>query len=153
MSLLDGNKSILKFTLIMESANPGCDEDNSPWRLFNKINSTRWMDKEPESCKVVDIKQMKPVPVGKTAMMDHAEFEIMVGYRPRGWISDKKNNCRQRLNGWVLEVCDQTNNGILLNGSGKPLLAGKEPVYLRYNVYETADFNDYDFGHFEGEES
>ncbi len=151
MSFLEGNKSVLKFTLIMESANLVFAEGNSPWRLLNKINSTRWMAKEPESCMVVDIKQKEPVPLGKTAMMDHAEFTIVVGYRPRGWISGEKDNGRQRLNGWDLELRDQTNDGTLLDGSGNPLPAGAEPVYLRYSVYETRDFNDYDFGDFEGE--
>jgi len=99
MSLLDGNKSVLRFTLIMESANLVCAEGNSPWRLLNKINSTRWMNKKPESCLVVDIKQKEPVPVGRTAMMDHAEFTIVVGYRPRALINGGKHKGRQRLTG------------------------------------------------------
>ncbi len=152
MSFSSGNKRVLKFTLIMESANLVSEEVNSPWRLLNKINSTTWMGKEPESCMIVDVKQKKSVPFGKTAMIDHAEFTILVGYRPPGWISDEKHEGRQRLNGWDLEVCDQMNDGTLLDGSGKPLPVCDELVYLRYKTRETADFNDYDFGDFEGEE-
>ena len=152
MSLLDGNKSVLRFNLLMESVNLVPGEGSFPWRIPSKINSTPWMDKEPESCMVVEFKQKEPVPIGKTAMMDHAEFKILVGYRPHGWISDEKHGGRERLNGWHLEIIARTNDGTLLDGAGKPLPPGQEPVFLCYNVYELADFNDYDFGNFLGEE-
>ena len=152
MSLVDENKSVLKFNLIMESANLVIAEGNSPWLLLSKVNTTEWMDKEPESCMVVDIKQKEPVPKGRTAMMDHAEFTIFVGYRPEGWLSNEKDGGRQRLNGWQMEVRDQMNDGTLLDGAGKSLPPGGEPVYLPFSVYELADFNEYDFGHFLGEE-
>ena len=84
MSLLDGNKTILKFNLLSESVNILSQEGNSPWRLMNKLNSTEWMGKEAASCRVIDIQQKKAVPVGKTGMMDHAEFLVLVGYRPEG---------------------------------------------------------------------
>ena len=152
MGLRDENKTVLTFNLLMESANILGAEENSPWQLRNKLNSTAWMGKEPESCMVVDIKQKEAIPVGKTAMMDHVEFTIYVGYRPRGWISGEKREGLQRLNSWQLEVRDQMNDGTLLDGAGKPLPVGHPPVYLPYDIYELADFNDYDFGHFLGDE-
>jgi hypothetical protein len=82
MSLIDGNKSVLKFNLLAESLNILSPKGKSPWQLMNKLNSADWMDKEPGSCRVIDIQQKQSVPVGKTAMMDHAEFLILVGYRP-----------------------------------------------------------------------
>jgi hypothetical protein len=39
-----------------------------------------------------------------------------------------------------------------LDGRGQPLPPGVEPVFLRHEVCEYADFNDCDFGHFVGEE-
>jgi hypothetical protein len=152
MSLLDGNKAILRFNIHLESASMVFAEGNSPWRLMNKINSTQWMGKEAGSSMLVDIQQKQPVPLGKTAMMDHAEFLVVVGYRPDGWISDIKDGGRQRLNGWQLEVRDQMNDGTLLDGHGRPLPPGGVPVYLRFRVYESADYNDYDFGDFLGEQ-
>ena len=74
------------------------------------------------------------------------------GYRPDGWISDTKDGGRQRLNGWQLEVRDQMNDGTLLDGHGKPLPLGEAPVYQRYHVCELANYNEYEFGDFLGEQ-
>jgi hypothetical protein len=145
---LAGNKSVLKFNLLSESASVLSPTSNSPLRLLNLLNSKEWMGKKPGSCRVVDFKQDKPVPLGKTAMMDHAEFLLFVGYRPNGWISDVKDDGRQRLNGWNLEVRDQKNDGTLLDGHGQPLPPGAEAVYLRFEMCHLVDFNDYEFGHF-----
>ena len=86
MSQLDNNKNILRFNVHLETANMVFAEGNSPLRLLHKINSTEWMGKEAGSCMVVDIPQKQPVPLGKTALMDHVEFLVVVGYRPEGWI-------------------------------------------------------------------
>jgi hypothetical protein len=125
MGLLDGNKSVLKFNLIAEPLNPVSPKGKTPWQLMNLLNSTQWMGKEPSSCRVVDIQQKKPVPMGKTAAIDHAEFLLLVGYRPAGWISDSKNDGLQRNNGWKLEVLDRRSDGTLLDGNGNPV-AGRE---------------------------
>jgi hypothetical protein len=147
-----GNKTVLRFSLIAESINVASQKDVSPCGLLNKLNSVEWMGKEPGSCRVIHIQQKESVPVGKTAMMDHAEFLVFVGYRPHGWISDVKDGGRQRLNGWRLEVRDQRNDGTLLDGHGKPLPEGAEPVYLTYEIYHLADYSNCDFGTFLGEQ-
>ena len=152
MGLLDGNKTLLRFTLVMESVNVETVLANSPLSLLNKLNSFRWMGKDPETCMVVNFEQKEPVPLGKTAVMDHAEFLILVGYRPEGWISDLTDAEDQRLNGWHREMLDRRSDGSLLDGHGNDLPAGAAPVWLRFRAYEAIDFNEYDFGHFLGEE-
>ncbi|MEX0728910.1 MAG: hypothetical protein WEB58_17750 [Planctomycetaceae bacterium] len=136
MSLKDENKEIFSFNLLAE---PGSGK--TPLELLGLLNATTWNDKEPESCMVVEISQKTPVTTYQTA-----EFIITVGYRPRGYISDIRDNGRQRLNGWQLEVRNQRNDGTLLDGNGETLRLGAEPVYLGYDIYHVEEFNDVDFG-------
>jgi hypothetical protein len=149
-----GCKSVLKFSVLAESINRPDAPTDSPWRLLlgGNVNSTEWMGKEPASCKVIDVQQAAPAPRGKTALIDHAEFLVTVGYKPPGWISPFPGRDDQRYNGWDIEVLDRTAEGVLLDGKGSPLPPGAEPVYLRFTAYVPADFNLYDFGTFLGEE-
>jgi hypothetical protein len=149
----NGNKTVLRFRLIAESLNLGSPDTMTPWGLLNKLNSTEWMGKEPGSCRVVHIQQKEPVSAGKTAMLDHAEFLVYVGYRPDGWISDTKNDGRQRLNGWKLEVRDEKQDGTLLDGHGGPLAPGATPVYRAFEMLHLADYTKYAFGTFLGEDT
>lgn len=139
------NKSVLKFCLTVGDVIEGCS-DESALSLLNVTNETEWMGKEPKSCRLIDMKQDKSTPIGSPV-----RFVILVGYRPHGWISDIRNDGRDRNNGWMLEIRDQTNDGTLLDGHGKPLTEGAEPVFLLYEHLHTAEFNDYDFGKFLGE--
>ena len=151
MRLLEGNKSVLKFSLLVESSGGPIASESSPWRLIGMTNNGQWMGKEPGSCMVVDIFQTRPVAVGKAALTDHAEFSVQVGHRPKGWISAEKDGGRQRLNGWRLEIRDQKKDGTLLDGNGSELPPGREPVYLPFTIFEAADFNAFSFGDLNGE--
>ena len=151
MRLLEGAKSILKFSLLVESTGNPIASESSPWRLINATNSGQWMGKEPGSCMVVDIFQTRPIAAGKAALTDHAEFSVQVGYRPKGWTSAERDGGRQRLNGWRLEIRDQKKDGTLLDGDGNVLPPGGEPVYLPFTIYGSADFNAFSFGDLNGE--
>jgi hypothetical protein len=155
MSYRNGNKSVLRFRVHLERPNPLSENDKTPWQLLNTV---AWMGKEPKSCRVIDIKQAAAAPMSKAAssedggsLIDHAEYLVLVGYRPHGWISNVKNNGRDRLNGWQVEIRDQMNDGTLLDGKGQPLPLGSEPVFLKFEQNHYADFNEYEFGEFLGE--
>lgn len=137
MSLKDENKEMFTFNLLSEPGTGG----RSPLQVLGLLNATPWNGKEAESCMVVDINQKEPVTANQTA-----EFTITIGYRPKGYISDVRDGGRQRLNGWQLEARDQKNDGTLLDGNGQPLPPGGEPVYHPFDIYHTAEFNDFDFG-------
>ncbi|MCA9125113.1 MAG: hypothetical protein H6822_02000 [Planctomycetaceae bacterium] len=141
MDLLGGNKSILKFRLIAPVGYM-----TKFWQLSNKLNATEWMGKEPESCRIIDFQQKEPVHAGQ-----NADFSIAVGYRPHGWISDMLDDGSRRYNGWAIEPRDQKQDGTMLDGSGNPLTAGADPVYLHFNVFHLAEFNAYDFGRLESD--
>src|SRR5262249_8672440 len=134
-----------------ESVNPTSPGDSSVWRLLNKANRTAWMGREPESCVVISIDQKEAVPIGRTATIDHAEFIVLVGYRPHGWISDVKDGETQRRIGGLIERRSEMPDGPLLDGTGKPLPPGAEPVYRSFRGHDVADFNVYDLGEFLGE--
>lgn len=132
--------TMLKFRLITRELPP---------KLFmetmNKLNEKEWMGKEPRSCKIKDIKQKQPV-----AMGDYAEFDIFVEHKPKGCITFDKGGFW--YDGWTLRHIDVMKDGTLLDGSGKPLPAGADPVFLSWRVFEETDFNNYDFGKLLGEE-
>ncbi len=129
---------MLKFKLITR-------ELGELFKAMNNLNEKEWMGKEPRTCKIKDIKQKQPVPMGS-----YAEFDVVVEHRPkgtilfdgRGWIWD----------GFTPKHIDATNDGRLLDGKGNPLPAGQDPILLEFKAYRSLDFNDYDFGKFLSEE-
>ena len=140
------NKSVLKFSLLVEASTLPVLARGSLFFLMNKVNSVPWLGKETRSCRILDFRQREAVPVDSEGKMCHAEFAVAVCYRPPGWISGVASDGSDRLNGWEKEVRDQTKEGVLLDGYGKPLPHGVEPVYLRFEILHEADFNEYDFG-------
>lgn len=152
MNIMEGNKRILTFNLLGESMSMEDVHRGLTFKLLNRVNSREWFGKEPGSCRVIDVHQAEPVPVGRTATMDHVEFWIAVGYRPKGRISGETDDGLRRLNGWTLEMRDQTPDGALLDGHGRPWPEEADPVYRPISACGSADFNDFDFGHFVGEE-
>ena len=156
MGVPAGNKSLLRFRLLAEFVNPLEPEEGTPLWLMDRSlrNSSPWMGKEAGSCMVVHVEQQSSVTLGKTFMMEHAEFIVTVGFRPEGWISNLGNGGRDRLNGWTREICDQMDDGSMLDGKGHPLPDDAAPVFLRPEAFQygCADFNAVTFGVFEGKE-
>ena len=93
------------------------------------LNRTEWMGKEPRSCAVTLVKS-RPHSAGDKSP---ATFDIEVSYRPKGYISYNGN---VRYDGWTLMVLDQE---------------ADPPAYVPHEVYEDIEFNDLDFGEFDGE--
>jgi hypothetical protein len=71
--------------------------------------------------------------------------DIEVTYRPKGCVVFVGET---RYDGWTAEVLDKRPDGALLDGKGGPLPDGQPPVYLRFEVYQDADFNEINFGEF-----
>ena len=88
---------------------------------------------------------LRTIPMG-----DYAEFQILVEYKPKGCITWDRGGFW--YDGWKLRHINIKRDGTLLDGKGKPLPAGADPVFQSWNVYATTDFNKYDFGKFLGEE-
>ena len=140
--MIDSSKpTYLKFELVTKNL----AFNAMPMVLLNKLNETEWMGKEAKSCKIKDFKQRKPVSVGQ-----EATFDIVVEYKPKGCITFNRGGFW--YDGWRLKHIDVKRDGTLLDGNGQPLPAGEDPVVLGWNVYETAEFNEYDFGKFIAEE-
>jgi len=71
-----------------------------------------------------------------------------VSYKPKGTITYSGGT---RYDGWTAMMLDRMPDGTLLDGNGKPLPPGQPPVYLHFEVYDKAEFNEIDFGEYQGE--
>ena len=56
-----------------------------------------------------------------------------------------------RYEGWTAMLVDRANDGTLLDGHGSPLPEGRPPIFVPIEVYGDVDFNEIDFGEFQGE--
>src|SRR5262245_19598193 len=147
MSLLEGNKEILNFRLMLESVYAFEVPAGTAVELLvrSAINSTTWQGREPRSCRVINV-QTPAADLQPDGAVHHFELHVQIGFRPDGWQSGHSADGKERLNGWDLERLDEARDGTLLDGQGQPLPAGKPPVYLRFKVFEELDFNQFEFG-------
>lgn len=113
----------------------------------NKLNKTAWMGKDPETCKIVDFKQRQGVTINRDAV-----FDIVVEHRPQGCITLDGSGYIQ--DSWKVKHIDVSTDGkTLLDGKGKPLPPGEDPVYCGpWRFFNATDFNKFDFGELIGEE-
>lgn len=102
------------------------------------LNRTEWRGKEPRSCAVTGLHS-------GTNDKGLAICDVEVSYRPKGYITFVGET---KYDGWTAMMLDKQKDGTLLDGHGKPLLPGQPPVYLPFEVYEDAEFNDMNFGEF-----
>lgn len=108
------------------------------------LNRTEWRGKEPRSCAVTSVQ-------GRTHTADSTGpmvWDVEVSYRPKGTITYVGGT---KYDGWTAMMLDRMKDGTLLDGHGQPLPEGKPPVYLPFEVYDDAEFNEIDFGKFLGE--
>lgn len=74
---------------------------------------------------------------------DFSVYIIDVEYRPKGYVNYVGDT---KYDGWTAMMLDRKQDGTLLDGQGNALLAGNEPVYLPFEVYNDIDFRNLDFG-------
>jgi len=110
-------RSVMRFNLICESVNVP-----ELFGFCNKTNSGPWMGKAKNTCKIRDFQQKRPQPQGKTALMDHAEFEISIEYRAPNCVVEDHGGFWWE--GWKLKHVDVKKDGTLLDGKGNPLPEG-----------------------------
>jgi len=103
------------------------------------LNRTEWRGKEPRSCGITNV-SIQPY---KHGSIEPKTVDIEVTYRPKGCISFIG---RTKYDGWTARVIDRMQDGTLLDGHGKPLPEGEEPVYLSFELHHDVDFNAIDFG-------
>jgi hypothetical protein len=105
------------------------------------LNRTEWRGKEPRSCAVTGIRG------GPHSAADIGPiiFDVEVSYRPKGYITFVGET---KYDGWTAMMLDRQKDGTLLDGHGKPLPPGQPQVYLPFEVYKDAEFNDMNFGDF-----
>ncbi len=108
------------------------------------LNRTEWQGKEPRACAVTSV-NFRPHSVGSKEPM---VFDIEVTCRPKGCITYVANT---KYDGWTAMMLDRGKDGTLLDGHGNPLPEGQPPVYLPFELYDDVDFNELDFGEFNGE--
>lgn len=136
------NPTILRFELSVDR----------PFDVFNifypkgrhVLNRTEWRGKEPRSCAVTGL-HGRPHSADDT---NPTTFDVEVSYRPKGHITFVANT---RYDGWTAMMLDKKEDGTLLDGHGNPLPPGQTEVYLPFEVYEDAEFNEMNFGKFIGE--
>ena len=112
--------------------------------LMNRINSTAWQGHEPESCKLVQFRQAKA-----TAGATKTEFLFTVSYRPKGTINSMEGDDAWSglwSDGWKIKHINISKEGVLLDANGQPLPAGQPPVIVECSLYQTVDYNLFDFG-------
>lgn len=112
--------------------------------LMNRTNSTEWLGREPESCKVVRFQQQEAV-----ALAEETEFHFTISYRPRGTINAIEGEdpwLGLWSDGWKIKHINISRDGVLLDALGKPLPAGHEPVIVECSLYKTVDYNLFDYG-------
>jgi hypothetical protein len=117
---------------------------NNVWETFfpegqTRLNSKEWRGKEPRSCGVVGLSGHGS---GGT---EESLVYITVAYRPKGYIYFVGDT---KYDGWTAMMLDRTRDGTLLDGKGTPLPPGAPPVYLPFEIYKEADYNELDFGDF-----
>lgn len=105
------------------------------------LNRTEWRGKEARSCSVTGLRSLPYTADHEGLVL----FEVEVSYRPKGHITFVGET---KYDGWTAMMLDKTKNGTLLDGQGQPLSAGQDPVYLPFEVYEDAEFNEMNFGEF-----
>ncbi|NNM85165.1 MAG: hypothetical protein HKL96_05335 [Phycisphaerales bacterium] len=108
------------------------------------LNRTEWRGKEPRSCAVSSVKS-RPSEFGHERPVI---FEVEVSYRPKGTITYVGDT---KYDGWTAMMLDRNSAGKLLDGHGMALATGQPPVYLPFELYADAEFNEIDFGEFIGE--
>jgi hypothetical protein len=108
------------------------------------LNRTEWRGKEPRSCAVATVRN-RPHAAGSEG---EVVYDVEVSYRPKGVITYTGGT---KYDGWTAMMLDRAKDGTLLDGHGKPLPEGAEPIYLPFEVYRDTDFNEIDFGEFVGE--
>jgi len=112
--------------------------------LMNRTNSTTWQGHEPESCKLVQFRQCK-----SATGSQQTEFLFTVSYRPRGTLNPIEGNDAWSglwSDGWKIKHINISRDGILLDANGNPLGAGQPPVIVERSLYQTVDYNLFDFG-------
>jgi len=112
--------------------------------LMNCINSTEWKGREPESCKLVQFHQEKPV-----ARSEETDFILTVSYRPQGMMNKAEGpDAWSGLwsEGWKIKHINISKEGVLLDAEGNPLPEGEAPVVVERSLYRTVDYNLFDFG-------
>lgn len=135
-------ESVLRFKLTLPKGS-AMDAFDRFFPLGQRVlNRTAWRGKEPRSCAVTKVDGVGDSFVGA------AEYNVEVTYRPKGTAHFVGNT---KYDGWTAMLLDQKKDGTLLDGKGQPLEPGKDPVYLPYELYKDAEFNDLDFGTFLGE--
>jgi hypothetical protein len=108
------------------------------------LNRTAWRGKPPRSCAVTAVRSRPHAAGAKEPIV----FDVEVTCRPKGIITYVGGT---KYDGWTAMLLDQTKDGTLLDGHGKPLPSGSPPVYLPVEVFDDTDFNEIDFGDFAGE--
>jgi hypothetical protein len=139
--------SCLKFELIAKMATPDFVAVTNPpcfMACLNKLNETEWMGKEPKSCKIKHFEQRKNKSIGQIA-----EFDIFVEYKPEGCITFNRGGFW--YDGYKAKHID-VKDGVPLNGKGQSLPVGEYPVIFGWDIIETFDFNQCNFGKFISEE-
>lgn len=104
------------------------------------LNRTEWRGKEPRSCAVTNM-HSGPHPVTEKKTV----FDLEVSYRPKGYITFVGNT---KYDGWTAMMLDKQKDGTPLDGHGKPLQPGQDPVWLPFEVFEDVEFDDMNFGEF-----
>lgn len=102
------------------------------------LNRTEWRGKEPRSCAVTNIHSGTNV----------SGVDVVVTYRPKNFVSYLGQT---RYEGWSVMAPLRDKAGALVDVSGVPLKDGEPPVYRAMEVYADVDFNELDFGDFNGE--
>jgi hypothetical protein len=141
--MADVKSTILKFVV---KASGNLPETMSRFHPKGQIvlNRTAWMGREPRSCGVTRAKGRPFSPGDGKPII----FDVEVSYRPKGCITYVGDT---RYDGWTAMLLDRAKDGTLLDGHGNPLASGQAPVFLPFEVFGDAEFNDIDFGDFQGE--
>ena len=105
------------------------------------LNRTAWRGKEPRSCAVTSIRSGPHLATDKAPIV----YDIEVAYRPKGHVTFVGDT---KYDGWTAMMLDRSKDGTLLDGHGKALPPGQPAVYLPFEVYEDAEFNEMNFGEF-----
>lgn len=119
-------RRMLLFTLMV---NPERRYDPPVFALLGTVNDREWMGREPKSCRVVEIKPCFGSAKGTVG------YAVNVQYR----------HPEHDPEGWTVKILDMGGDGPL-DGHGKPLPPGSDPVYIERDIYELTDFNAADFG-------
>jgi len=111
--------------------------------LMNAVNSTQWKGYPPETCKLVQFRQDKPV-----SQTTQTDFYFTVSVRPGGASTPTDTDAWSGLwsDGWKIKHLNISKDGVLLDADGNPLPEGQPPVIVEKSLYKTVDYNLFDFG-------